>query len=190
MVELMVSRHGEGTVKALLAVMTLMVGMILCAPALRAQDDAFADPATSDPTLVAAAAAPVQTIAPVDVLKMMQDKTANFALVDTQPPDGYAAGHIPGAMSYPWVMQIKTFPIPLPRDKTLIFYGSCPNDTSDTVRKLAQFGYFNVKIMDGGWYKWLELKYPSVGPESNSSPDLSQLTNPHGKNDKTISRQN
>jgi rhodanese-related sulfurtransferase len=175
-------------VKTLLAIVTLMVGTILSAPALRAQDNAFADPASSDPTLVAAADAPVQTIAPADVLKMMRDKTANFALVDTQPADGYAAGHIPGAISYPWVMQIKTFPIPLPRDKMLVFYGSCPNDTTDTVRKLAQFGYFNVKIMDGGWYKWLELKYPSVQPTSNSAPDLSQLTGPHDKNDKTVSR--
>jgi 3-mercaptopyruvate sulfurtransferase SseA len=43
----------------------------------------------------------VQTIAPADVLKMMQDKAAKFAVVDTQPVDGYSAGHIPGAISYP-----------------------------------------------------------------------------------------
>jgi 3-mercaptopyruvate sulfurtransferase SseA len=162
--------------KTSLAVAVLMFATILSAPTMRAQDDgAFAaDPAASDPTLVAAAAAPVQMIAPADVLKLMRDKDVKFALVDTQPVDGYAEGHIPGAINYPWAMQIKTFPIPLPRDKTLIFYGSCPNDTSDTVKKLAQFGYFDVKIMDGGWYKWLELKYPTAG--DNSSPDLSQLT--------------
>jgi rhodanese-related sulfurtransferase len=175
--------------KASLTVMALMLAMILSAPALRAQDDtAFGDPASSDPTLVAGAAAPVQMIAPGDVLKMMQDKSAKFALVDTQPVDGYADGHIPGAISYPWAMQIKNFPIPLPRDKTLIFYGSCPNDTSDTVKKLAQFGYFNVKIMDGGWYKWLELKYPTAGADNNPSPDLSQLTGTHTKSEKPISR--
>jgi len=175
--------------KTSLAVMALMFAMILAAPAVRAQDDsALNDPAGSDPTLVAAAATPVQMIAPADVLKMMQDKSAKFALVDTQPVDGYADGHIPGAISYPWMMQIKNFPIPLPRDRTLIFYGSCPNDTSDTVKKLAEFGYFNVKIMDGGWYKWLELKYPRAGADSNSSPDLSQLTGARGNNDKAVSR--
>lgn len=173
--------------KTSLAAMALMLAVMIGAPAVLAQDDsAFTDPATSDPTLVAEAAAPVQTIAPADVLKMMQDKSARFALVDTQPVDGYADGHIPGAISYPWVMQIKNFPIPLPRDRMLIFYGSCPNDTRDTVRKLAQFGYFNVKIMDGGWYKWLDLKYPSA--TKNSSPDLSQLTGAQGKSDKAISR--
>jgi rhodanese-related sulfurtransferase len=172
--------------KTSLLAMALMLAVMIGAPAVLAQDDsAFTDPATSDPTLVAEAAAPVQTIAPADVLKMMQDKSAKFALVDTQPVDGYADGHIPGAISYPWVMQIKNFPIPLPRDRMLIFYGSCPNDTSDTVKKLAQFGYFNVKIMDGGWYKWLELKYPTA---NNSSPDLSELTGARGKGDKAISR--
>jgi rhodanese-related sulfurtransferase len=175
--------------KTSLAIVALMWAMTLGASVLRAQDDvAFTDPATFDPTLVAAAAAPVQTIAPADVLKMMQDKSAKFALVDTQPVDGYAEGHIPGAISYPWAMQIKNFPIPLPRDKVLIFYGSCPHDTSDTVKKLAEFGYLNVKIMDGGWYKWLELKYPTAGADRNSSPDLSQLTGAHATNNKAISR--
>jgi rhodanese-related sulfurtransferase len=173
--------------KTSLAVMALMLAAILNAPAVLAQDDsAIAGPA-ADPTLVAEASAPVQTIAPADVLRMMQDKSAKFALVDTQPVDGYAAGHIPGAISYPWAMQIKSFPIPLPRDRVLIFYGSCPNDTSDTVKKLAEFGYFNVKIMDGGWYKWLQLKYPAAGAD-NASPDLSQLTGAQGKSDRAISR--
>jgi len=168
--------------------MLLMSAMILSAPILRAQDQATAnDPANLDPSMAAATTTPIQTIAPVDVLKMMQDKSAKFALVDTQPAEGYAEGHIPGAISYPWAMQIKSFPIPLPRDRVLIFYGSCPNDTSDTVKKLAEFGYFNVKIMDGGWYKWMELKYPTAGPES-SSPDLSQLTNPRSNGTKQISR--
>ena len=175
--------------KTTLALMALMLAMILAGPDVRAQDgSASNDPATSDPTLIAAAAAPVQMIAPADVLQMMRDKSAKFALVDTQPVDGYTSGHIPGAISYPWVMQIKNFPIPLPRDRMLIFYGSCPNDTSDTVKKLAEFGYFNVKIMDGGWYKWLALKYPTAGAESNPSPDLSQLTGAHGNGDKAVSR--
>jgi len=173
--------------KMALAVMALMFAAILSSPAARAQHESLAADAAADPTLVAEAAAPVQTIAPADVLKMMQDETAKFAVVDTQPVDGYTAGHIPGAISYPWTMQIKSFPIPLPRDRVLIFYGSCPNDTSDMVKKLAEFGYFNVKIMDGGWYKWLQLKYPAVGTD-NTSPDLSQLRGPQGKSDKAISR--
>jgi rhodanese-related sulfurtransferase len=173
------------------AVMALLFVAIFVAPAVRAQDDAaFSDPATSDPALVAAAAVPVQTVAPADVLKMMQDKDANVALVDTQPVDGYADGHIPGAVNYPWVMRIKSFPISLPRNKTLVFYGSCPNDTSDIVKQLAQFGYFNVKIMDGGWYKWLALKYPTAGTGNDASadPQVSQLSGAPNKSAKPVTR--
>jgi 3-mercaptopyruvate sulfurtransferase SseA len=61
------------------------------------------------------------------------------------------------------VMRIAKFPIPLPRNKTLVLYGSCPNDTSDMIKELAEFGYFNIKVMDGGWYKWVAMKYPAEG---------------------------
>jgi 3-mercaptopyruvate sulfurtransferase SseA len=158
--------------KTLFAVTVLLALAFVTAPSLRAQDDAFGDPA-----LAAAAAAPVQGISPGDVLKLMHDPHAKFALVDTQPVDGYADTHIPGAINYPWVMQIKKFPIDLPRDRTLIFYGTCHNDTTSMVSKLAEFGYLNVKVMDGGLEKWLDLKYPAArhtaAPEQQS---LSQLT--------------
>jgi rhodanese-related sulfurtransferase len=134
---------------------------------------------------------PPATVAPEAVLKMMQDKDSSVVLVDTQPPDGYAEGHIPGAVNYPWVMQIKHFPISLPRNKTLVFYGSCPHDTEDTIRQLAEFGYFNVKVMDGGWDKWIALKYPAAGKMDapTDQPAMSQLTAPApGKSEKPAAR--
>src|SRR5271165_4874638 len=134
------------------------------------------DAAFADPALVATSAAPPQAVAPAEVLKMIDDKRGDITLVDTQPTDGYAEEHIPGALNYPWVMQIKNFPIPLPRNKVLIFYGSCPNDTSDMVKKLAEFGYFNIKILDGGIAKWIALKYPIAGTNTNgqATPEVSQ----------------
>jgi rhodanese-related sulfurtransferase len=170
--------------KKALALAGLLCVMTLSSRSVRAQDDAqFADPATR-------VSAPVESVSPASVWKLMQDKNANFALVDTQPADGYADGHIPGAINYPWVMQIKRFPIDLPRNKQLIMYGSCPHDTEDMVAKLAEFGYSNVKVMDGGWYKWLELKYPSAGAESGASaePSVSQLNGAPPKNDKALPR--
>jgi len=155
---------------------------IFLAPAARAQDD----PALADPALVEAAAAPPQTVAPADVLKMLDDKRSDIALVDTQPPSGFADTHIPGALNYPWVMRIKSFPIPLPRNKTLVFYGSCPNDTADIVKQLAEYGYFNVKIMDGGLEKWMAMKYPVArGASVQPAPDLSQLVTKPAKNNAT-----
>ena len=151
-----------------------------------AQDDT----GPADPAIVAASAAPPQVVAPAEVLKMIDDKRADIALIDTQPVDGYAEQHIPGAINYPWVMQIKSFPIPLPRNKLLIFYGSCPNDTTDMVKKLGEFGYFNIRILDGGIEKWLALKYPMAGTSSGAqpTPEISQLTAKPAKNSKPASQ--
>ena len=160
--------------KTLLAGAAFLLAMtIVTAPLAYTQDDA----ALADPAFVYASSAPTQAVAPSDVWKMVDDKRGDIALVDTQPRDGYAEQHIPGALNYPWVMQIKNFPIPLPRNKILIFYGSCPNDTSDMVKKLAEFGYFNIRIMDGGLEKWVSLKYPTVGTVSSGqgTPEVSQL---------------
>jgi rhodanese-related sulfurtransferase len=159
--------------KATIAAVAVLFAVSFSASALRAQQN---DAGPVDPAQEMAAAAPVRTVTPADVLKLMQQKDANVVLVDTQPVSGFADTHIPGAVNYPWVMRIAKFPISLPRDKTLIFYGSCPNDTSDTVKQLAEYGYFDVKIMDGGLYKWESLKYPVVRGAQNDSqhPDLSQ----------------
>jgi rhodanese-related sulfurtransferase len=155
-----------------------MAGMILAltfsASAVRAQNDL----ADVDPS-IAPQPAP-ETVAPDAVLKMVQAKDPSIALVDTQPVDGYAEGHIPGAINYPWVMRVRVFPINLPRNKTLIMYGSCPHDTEDMIRQLAEYGYSNIKVMDGGWYKWVALKYPAAGKGENpsSQPAVAQLAAP------------
>jgi rhodanese-related sulfurtransferase len=154
------------------AVVALLFAAGFCG-SMRAQDS---NPGPTDPAMEMAASTSVPVVTPAEVLKLTQQKDANILLVDTQPSSGYADTHIPGAVNYPWVMRITTFPISLPRDKTLIFYGSCPNDTSDTVKQLAEYGYFNVRIMDGGLYKWVDLKYPVVRASDAQHPDLSQTS--------------
>jgi rhodanese-related sulfurtransferase len=172
--------------KASLAAIAPMSALILSAPAVRAQDDL----AAVDPTLAATPAPAPQTVAPDAVLKIVQDKDSSVVVVDTQPAEGFAEGPIPGAINYPWVMQIKHFPIGLPRNKTLIFYGSCPHDTDDTIRQLAEYGYFNVKVMDGGWYKWVALKYPAAGKGDYTSAQspVAQLAVPSDKTEKPSTR--
>jgi len=146
--------------KTSFALATAALVLALGVPAVHAQQTELAD---VDPMFASQPIPTPKTVTPEAVLKMIQDKDASIALVDTQPADGYADGHLPGATSYPWAMRITKFPIPLPRNKTLVLYGSCPNDTSDLIKQLAEFGYFNIKVMDGGWYKWVALKYPAEG---------------------------
>jgi len=118
-----------------------------------------------DPTQMAAP--PPTFISPADVKKMIDNHDTTFQLVDTQPEEAYAEGHIPGAINYPWVQQVKP-PISLPRNKTLIFYCPCNHDEDsiDMYKKLAEFGYLNTKILEGGWYKWVALKYPVDGTDA------------------------
>jgi 3-mercaptopyruvate sulfurtransferase SseA len=29
-------------------------------------------------------------------------------------------------------------------------------------KKLSLVGYLNVKVLEGGWFEWLDLSYPTV----------------------------
>jgi rhodanese-related sulfurtransferase len=146
------------------AVAGLIFGAFLAAPVVSAQDDTGPiDPA-------AQAAPPVQFIPAADVKKLIDDKATTFQLVDTQPVEAFEEGHVPGAVNFPWVAQIKP-PISLPRNKMLILYCPCTHDEDsiDMANKLAEFGYYNVKVLEGGWYKWVALKYPIEGTNTTAA---------------------
>jgi rhodanese-related sulfurtransferase len=143
-----------------------------------AQDDA-AQPGFDDPT--AMAAPPAQFITPADIKKMMDAGDKSFQLVDTQPEEAYAEGHIPGAINYPWVQQVKP-PIPLPRNKMLVLYCPCNHDEDslDMYKKLAEFGYLNTKILEGGWYKWVALKLPVDGTDAANAIKMADAAAANG----------
>lgn len=146
----------------------IVLGMALAAPKMSAQENQ----APLDPTMMEAP--PPTFIKPAEVLKMMKAHDKSFVLVDTQPKMAYDQSHIPGAINYPFQERL-TPPIPLPRDKTLILYCPCTHDEDSIsmAKKLAEFGYYNVKILEGGWYKWEALKYPVTGP----SPEAANASN-------------
>jgi len=93
---------------------------------------------------------------------MVRDKNSSIAVVDTQPADGYAEATSPVRSAIPGSCASRNFPSRCPQQdsRALRFL---PNDTSDLIKQLAEFGYFNIKVMDGGWYKWVALKYPGEG---------------------------
>lgn len=157
--------------KKWIVVAFIVFGMALAAPLVSAQDQ---DLGPMDPTMMEAP--PPTFIKPAEVLKMMKDHDKTFLLVDTQPAMAYDESHIPGAFNYPFQERL-TPPIPLPRDKTLILYCPCTHDEDSIsmAKKLAEFGYYNVKILEGGWYKWEALKYPVAGTLPN--PDATDASN-------------
>jgi rhodanese-related sulfurtransferase len=96
-----------------------------------------------------------------ELKKMIDSKADDFLVVSNDPQESYDEGHIPGAVSFPWENNLKV-PVTLPRNRTLILYCSCAHeeDSNDTAAKLAKFGYRNIKVLEGGLLKWLDLKYP------------------------------
>ena len=108
-----------------------------------------------------ASAQDVQSIKPEELKKLIESK-ADIVIVDNQPKGAYDMGHIPGAVNFPWAMQIKV-PVNLPRNKALILYCACSHeeDSTDVAEKLMkEFGYNNIKVLEGGWLRWVELGYP------------------------------
>ncbi len=129
----------------------------------------------------AMSAPPAQFITPAEVKKLMDAKDTGFALVDTQPEEAFVEGHVPGAINYPWVSQVKP-PIPLPRNKMLILYCPCNHDEDslDMYKKLAEFGYLNTKILEGGWYKWVALKLPVEGTDAANAVKMADAAAANG----------
>jgi rhodanese-related sulfurtransferase len=108
-----------------------------------------------------ASAQEVERIQPEELKKLIESK-ADIVIVDNQPKISYEMEHIPGAVNFPWAMEIK-FPVNLPRNKVLILYCACSHeeDSMDVANQLIKrFGYKDVKLLEGGWLRWVELGYP------------------------------
>ena len=99
-------------------------------------------------------------IAPEELKKSIDQHAPGIVIVDTAAPAVWEDEHIPGAVNLPYSTKI-TAPVPLPRDKMLVIYCACKDheDSTDVARQLSLLGYRNVKVLKGGWFKWLELKY-------------------------------
>ena len=164
------------------AVASLALGLFVFAPKVTAAQDDSGQQGFDDPT-AETANLPIDFIKPAEVEKALADKSANFVLVDTQPEEAFAEGHIPGAVNFPWVPKV-TPPISLPRFKELVFYCPCNHDEDsiDMVKKLREFGYLNSKVLEGGWYKWVALKYPVVGTDAANAIKEADAAAANGSN--------
>lgn len=103
---------------------------------------------------------------PQDLLKKIDDHATDIVIVDTAAAPIWEEEHIPGAVDFPYSKNI-TAPVPLPREKTLVVYCACKDDedSKDVARQLSLIGYRKVKVLEGGWFKWLNLKYKTVSKE-------------------------
>ena len=109
-------------------------------------------------------------ITPEEVKKSIDERSAGMVIVDTAAPPVWEEEHIPGAVNFPYAKDIHA-PVPLPRDKMLVIYCACKDheDSSDMARQLSLLGYRKVKVLRGGWFKWLDLKYKTVSKEDEKA---------------------
>jgi 3-mercaptopyruvate sulfurtransferase SseA len=106
-------------------------------------------------------AAGVPTLQPQELRNMIQNR-ADIVIVDAQVKGAYDVGHIPGAINFPWEENLKSTGN-LTRTKPVVIYCACGQDEKSTEmanQLMSKFGYRNVKVLKGGWLKWVELGYP------------------------------
>ncbi len=101
---------------------------------------------------------------PEELLGLMEAGSEDIVIVDTAAELIWEEERIPGSVNYPWVHEL-ALPVTLPRDKTLVVYCACNDheDSVDIAQKLSFAGYLDVKVLEGGWFKWLDLEYPIEG---------------------------
>ena len=110
-------------------------------------------------SITSAAGAP--TLQPDELRKMIRSR-ADIVIVDAQVKGAYDAGHIPGAINIPWEEKLRSSGN-LTRTKPVVIYCACGQDEKSTDmanQLMGKFGYRNVKVLKGGWLKWLEMGYP------------------------------
>lgn len=100
---------------------------------------------------------------PDELRRHIKEGSTDILILDNAPALIWDEAHIPGAVSFPWVRQI-TAPVKFPRNKTLVLYCPCTDheDSIDMAKKLRELGYFKIKVLAGGWFKWEELGYEIV----------------------------
>ena len=84
-----------------------------------------------------------------EAMQMMQEQT-DYLIVDVRRPDGFAEGHIAGAINVPSDDITDGMPELLPdKDQTLLIYCRSGNRSKEASKKLADIGYTNVYEFGG-----------------------------------------
>ena len=110
--------------------------------------------ATLSLVLIGAVCAAAQANLPrisIQELKDMMDKGTPVIIIDVQPANIYAEGHIKGAISLPASKPIKLEDVwDFPYDQLIVTYCDCgpgETDSAEAAAQLIKFGFDNVKVL-------------------------------------------
>ena len=98
-------------------------------------------------------------------LKQLIDAKEKVVILDTQPKEVYDAGHIKGAISFPWKEEFTLDDVAnLPKDQLIVTYCDCGPGESDSAfvaNQLLQLNFTKVKVLgEPGIRGWAKSKYP------------------------------
>jgi rhodanese-related sulfurtransferase len=98
-------------------------------------------------------------------LKKLIDTKSDIIILDAQQKVIYDKGHIKGAMSLPWKVEVTDADVEkLAKDKLIITYCDCgpgESDSSDLASQLIGLGFDNVKILEDPAIRgWKKAGYP------------------------------
>ncbi len=154
--------HGAGGLPSILAVG--LAGALLASGSALAQDDEFDDCVFVDGECIEGYVYVAEFVSPQELKSLMEAESDDIVIVDTAAELIFEDERIPGSVNFPWVHEL-SLPVTLPRDKTLVIYCACNDheDSVDMAQKLGLVGYLDVKVLEGGWFEWLDLGYETVG---------------------------
>ena len=95
------------------------------------------------------------------VLKALTEKR-RLVILDTRTTSEWHNAHIPGSVPIPYYVSEEEVDKGLPKDGTwIIAYCACPHAASDKIiNMLRKKGYENTAVIDEGFFKWLDARYP------------------------------
>jgi len=98
---------------------------------------------------------------PADVHTDLERGETGFIVLDARSPEAYAAGHVPGAVSFPHRRMEASTVAALPKDKVIVTYcdGIGCNASTKAAFMLTALG-FEAKEMVGGLEWWKRDGYP------------------------------
>jgi len=125
--------------------------------------------------LVAEALREVEEVPPEEARRRLDaPEREGWHFVDVREPDEFAAGHVPGARSFPrGFLEVradlehpKRDPWLADRDRPLLLYCGGGNRSALAARTLQQMGFTRVASMAEGFSGWTRRGYPAEsGPE-------------------------
>jgi len=97
----------------------------------------------------------------MEELKKLIEEKADVIILDVQSKGVYDKGHIKGALSFPWAVELPEAQVrQLPRTKPIITYCDCgpgETDSAGVAAQLIDLGFDNVRILKDpsirGWKK-------------------------------------